>query len=47
MYPPPIVWTEMPRMKPKPKEKKHRLTPSELNGHSYRREAVPEQKVRR
>jgi hypothetical protein len=47
MYPPPIAWTEMPRWKPRPKEQRHRYAPAELNGHSYRREAVPEQEMRR
>jgi hypothetical protein len=46
MYPPPIVWQEAPRWKPRCKEKKHHFTAQELNGHTYRREAVPEE-VRR
>jgi hypothetical protein len=45
-YPPPIAWTERPRMIPRRKERRHDFSRAELNGHSYRREAMPEE-VRR
>jgi hypothetical protein len=48
MWPPPVITLgAVPRWTPRVKEKKHRFTAAELNGHTYRREAVPEQKVRR
>jgi hypothetical protein len=48
MYPPAVItYGEPPRWKPRVKEKKHRFSLAELNGHSYRREALPEQEVRR
>jgi hypothetical protein len=42
LYPPPIAWTERPRMKPRKKEQRHIFTAGELNGQSYRRQAIPE-----
>jgi hypothetical protein len=43
MYPPPVITLgEMPRKRPREKEQRHRYSPAELNGLTYRREALPE-----
>jgi hypothetical protein len=40
--PPVITFGAPPNMKPRKKQQRHRYSPSELNGHTYRRQAVPE-----
>jgi len=45
MYPPPIVWTETPRMRPRPKEQKHRFTLAELNGYVHERAVLQEARL--
>jgi hypothetical protein len=42
LYPPPIAWTERPRMKPRKKEQRHTFSAAELDGWTYRRQPVPE-----
>jgi hypothetical protein len=48
MFPPPVITLgDMPRMKPRPKERKHRFSHGELNGASYSRQPVPESRQSR
>jgi hypothetical protein len=39
--------TARPSFTPRPREVRHRAPPFELNGHTYRRVAIPEQETRR
>jgi hypothetical protein len=47
-FPPPVITNgAMPRMRPRVKEKRHRYTAAELNGHTHRQPIALPEEVRR